>query len=72
MDGRVTAQSTMLAVSRRRSTAPPGPTELNSFVAIADPNWTDAIAPITSNGDGTRDSVPALIAGNSAVATPRS
>ena len=35
-DGRVTAHSTMLAVSRRSSTAPPGPTESNSFVAIAD------------------------------------
>ena len=62
----------MLAVSRRSSTAPPGPTEANSFVAIAEPNWTEAIPPMTSAGDGTRDSVPALIAGDSAVATPRS
>ncbi len=70
--GRVTAHSTMLAVSSRSSTAPPGPTELNSFVAIADPNWTDAIPPMTSAGDGTRASGPALVAGDSAVATPRS
>ena len=70
--GRASAHSTMLAVSRRSSTAPPGPTESNSFVASAEPNWTEAIPPTTSAGDGTRDSAPALSAEGSAVATPRS
>ena len=38
--------------SRRSNTAPPGPIRANSVAAIAEPNWTEAIAPSTSAGEG--------------------
>ena len=44
--------------TRRSHTAPPGPICANSVAAIAEPNWTDAIAPTTSAPDGARVSSP--------------
>ena len=42
----------------RSDTAPAGPICANSVAAIAEPNWTDAIAPTTSTPDGARVSSP--------------
>jgi hypothetical protein len=44
----------MLADRRRSRTAPPGPTWAKIVVASAAPIWTEAIAPTTSAGEGTR------------------
>ena len=46
----------MLAPTSRSSTAPPGPTRAKICVASAEPNWTEAIPPMTSTGDGVRAS----------------
>ena len=44
--------------SRRSHTAPPGPMLAKSVAAIAEPNWTEAIAPRTSTREGAGASRP--------------
>jgi hypothetical protein len=50
--------STTAPVTSRSSTAPLGPTRVNSVAAIAEPNWTEAIPPTTSAGEGARARSP--------------